>query len=141
MSEDKINSKKTHLHKSNTRYEFGWGYITERKVGHYIIWEYYFTKLINAYLQEGRRISDLQRTVYFELEKVIEFSTRDVAPMLSMSEGWTVYPSFSESIFYLIAHNNKEEEAREWSINTLIIDVVPSIIKFISHHEKNAFMR
>lgn len=137
---EELTNKITYLHDLKY-YEFDWGHITEKKTETHIIWEYFLTEAKVLYLKAGRRSSDLQRTVFYELDKITEVTTRDITPVLSIKDQWKAFPSLSEATFYIITHRDKEEEAREWSINSLINRLVPTVLGSIKSYECNAFLR
>ena len=134
-------ANKTTYNHDKTHYEFDWGYITEKKTESHIIWEYFLTEAKVLYLKAGRRGSDLQRTIFYELDKITEVTTRDITPILNIKDEWKVFQSNSEGTFYIITHISKEEEARAWSINMLISTLVPTVLSSIKNHECNAFLR
>ena len=115
-------------------YQFAWGVMTEQKRGDFVIWEYSLTELLKAYLAAGKRLNDLQREVFYLLEKHVVNSTRDIATLLGMNQGWTVAPSHSNSIFYLVAHFSQQEEARQWAVDHLFFDTIPMIEETLMPH-------
>jgi len=121
------------LNETSTAYEFSWGYIKERKIGQHVIWDYYFTKLLSRYVDSGQCASDLQRSVFNEIEQKVACSTRDILVILDMNDGWYVFPSFSEATLCQITHFSQEEKARQWAMNTMINDIVPAIILSLEH--------
>lgn len=115
-------------------YHFAWGVITEQKRGDFVIWEYSLTELLKAYQIAGKRLNDLQREVFYLLEKSVVNSTRDIATLLGMNQGWTVVPSHSHSVFYLVAHFSQQEQARQWAVNHLLFDTIPMIEETLMSH-------
>lgn len=67
-------------------YKFSWGHILERRAGQYLVWDFCFNQLLSQYLNTGRRLNDLQRTVFFEMERIVDCTTRDIVKILSMSD-------------------------------------------------------
>lgn len=118
-------------------YEFSWGHILERRAERYLIWDFCFNQLLSQYLNTGRRLNDLQRAVFFELEKHIDCTTHDIAQVLSMSDGWKIIPCSTVGVFTLIIHFTEEEEAREWVVNNLLSIVIPDVIGKLSAKSPN----
>lgn len=121
------------LNETSKSYAFSWGYIKERKIGQHVIWDYYFTELLNLYVDSGQCISDLQGAVFNEIEQKVTCSTRDILAILGMNDGWFIFPSCSEATLCQVTHFSQEEKARQWAMNTLINDIVPAIIATLEH--------
>jgi hypothetical protein len=109
-------------------YEFTWGNILERRVNEFIVWDYCFNHLLSQYLQNGKRLSDMQRAAFSELEKAIDYTTRDIIPVLSMEHGWQFIPCSTVGAFTQVIHFTREEEARDWTIKHLLTTRLPEIV-------------
>ena len=109
-------------------YEFIWGHIVERRTEQYIVWDFCFNQLLSQYLKSGKRLSDLQRTVFHALERSVGCTTRDIVPVLSMEEGWKIIPCSAVGVFTLVIHFSQETDAREWAVDQLLHEVLPNII-------------
>jgi len=115
-------------YKNAEGFEFTWGHILERRTDRYIVWDFCFTHLLTQYLATGKRLSDLQRVVYYHLERTVECTTRDIIPVLSMQEGWKIIPCSAVGAFSLVIHFSQEANACEWIINELFHDVLPVLM-------------
>ncbi|WP_404360434.1 hypothetical protein [Methylotuvimicrobium sp. KM1] len=113
-------------------YEFSWGHILERRAGQYLVWDFCFNQLLGQYLSTGRRLNDLQRTVFFELERIVDCTTRDIVQVLSMRDGWKIMQCSTLGVFTLVIHFTEESEAREWVVDNLLNSVIPEIIGQLS---------
>lgn len=109
-------------------YRFNWGHILERRTQQYIVWDYCFDQLLIQYLRVGRRLSDLQRAVFYELERRLDCTTRDIVPVLSMEEGWKIIPCSSVGVFTQVVHFAQDKAAREWIVSTLLSETLPDVI-------------
>ena len=116
-------------------YDFSWGRITEKKTGEYVIWEYSFDELLKAYQDAGKRASDLQRAVFYVLEKKCDCSTRDISVLLKLEHGWKITPSTNtSSIFYQITHLSHEDASKKWAMNNLFFGIIPAIVDTLWQH-------
>lgn len=113
-------------------YEFTWGHVLERRAEQYLIWDFCFNQLLSQYLNTGRRLYDLQRGVFCELERMVDCTTRDIAQVLSMRDGWKIIPCSTVGVFTLIIHFTEESEAREWVVNNLLNNAIPELIGKLS---------
>ena len=109
-------------------YEFIWGCIMERRTEQYIVWDFCFNQLLSQYLKSGKRLNELQRAVFYALERSVECTTRDIVPVLSMEEGWKIIPCSAVGAFTLVIHFSQETQARVWAVDNLLHEVLPSII-------------
>jgi hypothetical protein len=109
-------------------YEFTWGNILEFRVNEFIIWDYCFNHLFSQYLQSGKCLSDMQRVAFSELGKVIDCTTRDIIPVLSMEHGWQFIPCSTVGAFTQAIHFSQEQEARDWTIKHLLTTRLPEIV-------------
>ncbi|PKM35482.1 MAG: hypothetical protein CVV06_16045 [Gammaproteobacteria bacterium HGW-Gammaproteobacteria-10] len=118
-------------------YEFTWGHIQERRAERYLVLDFCFNQLLAHYLNTGRRLNDVQRAVFFEIERMVDCATRDIIPVLSMSEGWKIIPCSTIGVFTLAIHFTEEREAREWVVDTLLNNVIPTVIGKLSANKSN----
>lgn len=118
-------------------YEFSCGHILERRAGQYLVWDFCFNHLLSQYLSTGRRLNDLQRAVFLELERVVDCTTRDIVKVLSMSDGWKIIPCSTFGVFTLVIHFTEESEAREWVVDTLLNNVIPTVIGKLSANKSD----
>lgn len=116
-------------------YEFTWGCVLERRVDRYIIWDFCFNQLLTHYLRAGKRLTNLQRDFYSELERRICCATRDILPVLGMDTGWKIIPCSAVAAFTEVVHFTNELEAREWTSANLIYG---TILDIIARLQKNA---
>lgn len=114
-------------------FDFNWGHILERRTDSYIVWDFCFTQLLTQYLRSGKRLSDLQRAFFYQLERKIACTTRDIVPVLSMEKGWKIIPCSSVGAFTLVIHFTQEKDAREWVAHDLLSEVIPEIINTLQH--------
>jgi hypothetical protein len=110
-------------------YEFTWGTILERRVDAYIIWDYCFSQLLTHYLRHGKRLSDMQRAIFYELERTVDYTTRDIYPVLGMTKGFRFIPSSSVGGFTQVIHFTSEKEAKGWTIDNLLYQTLPNLIE------------
>ncbi len=116
-------------------YEFSWGHILERRAGQYLVWDFCFNQLLSQYLSTGRRLNDLQRAVFFELERIVDCTTRDIVQVLSMRDGWKIMPCSTLGVFTLVIHFTEESEARKWVVDKLLNSVIPEVIGQLSENK------
>jgi hypothetical protein len=118
-------------------YEFSWGHILERRAEQYLVWDFCFNQLLSQYLNTGRRLNDLQRAIFFELERHVDCTTRDITRVLRMDDGWKIIPCSTVGGFTLVVHFTEEDEAREWVVNHLLNRVIPEVIGKLSTNNPN----
>lgn len=109
-------------------YEFTWGTILERRVDAYIVWDYCFNQLLTHYLRHGRRLSDMQRAMFYELERTVDYTTRDIYQVLGMTEGFRFIPSSSVGGFTQVIHFTSEKDAKGWTIENLLYQTLPAMV-------------
>lgn len=112
-------------------YEFIWGSVLERRADRYIIWDFYFNQLLTHYLRSGKRLTDLQRDFFSELERRIDCTTRDILPILGMDAGWKIIPCSAVAAFTEVVHFSQEQKARQWTSANLIYSAIPEIIAIL----------
>jgi len=115
-------------YKNAEGYEFSWGTILERRVDAYIIWDYCFNQLLTHYLRHGKRLSDMQRAIFYELERTIDYTTRDIYPVLGMTKGFYFIPSSSVGGFTQVIYFTSEKEAKAWTVDYLLYQTLPNLI-------------
>jgi len=119
-------------------FEFSWGHILERRTDKYIVWDFCFTNLLSRYLRAGKRLSDLQRAVYYVLERKLSCTTRDIVPVLSMEEGWKIIPCSAVGAFTLVIHFTQEPSAREFVAHDLMLEVIPKMLETLQEDVSQA---
>jgi len=119
-------------------YEFAWGTILERRTDAYIVWDYGFSALLTHYLRHGKRLNDLQRAMFYELERSIDHTTRDITQVLGMTSGWYFIPTSSVGGFSQVIHFTSEKEAKAWTVSNLLYQTLPNIVaKLLKDDPKN----
>jgi len=109
-------------------YEFAWGTILERRTDAYIVWDYGFSALLTHYLRHGKRLNDLQRALFYELERAVDHTTRDIVQVLGMTSGWYFIPTSSVGGFTQVIHFTSEKEAKAWTVENLLYQTLPNIV-------------
>jgi len=117
-------------------YEYSWGSILERRTNEYVIWDYCCTNLLTHYLKTGQRLADLQRDVFPEIEKIISCTAKDIVDVLSIKSGWLFYPASPVGAFSQIIHFTDEKQAREWTVEHLLVHELPKILSRLQGNEK-----
>lgn len=108
-------------------YEFPWGHILERRVNHYVVWDFCLSHLLLQFLQAGYRLEDCQKQVFKALERLFACTTRDLYTLVGLTKDWQLCPSSSVGVFSQVSHFTAEQAAREWIVAELLA-VLPEVI-------------
>lgn len=108
-------------------YAFSWGHILERRVKHYVVWDFCLSRLLLQYLQAGLCLQDCQTQVFKALEATFNCTSRDLYTLLGLSKDWQLCPNSAVGIFCQIAHFSAEQAAREWIVTELLV-VLPQVM-------------
>ncbi len=117
-------------------FEFNWGHILERRAEQYVVWDFCFSQLLKLYLKNDMGLGDLQRDTFYHLERKVECCTRDMISVLSKDK-WKIVPCSSVGVFSLVLNFTDEQDARQWAVENLINDTVPSIIRKLQNNVGN----
>ncbi len=97
-------------------YTFGWGTIQERRVTHFVLWDYIFTDFLEH----------AEHSLFMGLERHFECTSLDLFTVLGLTDRWQLYPG-SHGRFSQVTHFAYEQEAREWVLEKLF-PVLPDIM-------------
>lgn len=117
-----------HVYQDAQGVVFSWGHILERRINQYVIWDYCLIPLLNRYLGRGLHLSHLQQQVFTVIEKHVNRTTRDVISTVAITEGWTFCPGTAISAVTQVVHFTAEREARDWTAERLLEQVLPNAI-------------
>ncbi len=105
---------------------YDWGFVLQRRAQQYVIYDYCFDGFYQQ-LHAATNFDTLQADVC-RLIRTTDLFKHGIYPLLSGAKPWAVLSS-DVGAFSLVAHIQHEQDAYDWSIHTLVLQLIPTVLQ------------
>jgi hypothetical protein len=106
-------------------YQFDWGFILQRRVQHFLILDYCFDRF-HQQIKCKISLDRLQKHIFQMLSHRIRLNN-DLYGLLRGDYPWSFVCS-AYGAFSLMIHCRYENQARQWSVDQLVLQTLPEIL-------------